>query len=399
MKKYILLFCTLFLVEILTAQIVNIPDANLKKYLVGKTNINTNSDTEIQVSEAVAYKGDIVVNKFSIDDVTGIETFVNLTVLDLTNNSITKLDVSKNIALIGLDCKGNKLTKLDVSKNIALEELDCRGNNLVTLDVGKNINLIYLDCSYTQLTKLDVSNNIGLNVIACGNNQLITLDVSKNFNLIYLNFQYNQFTTIDVSENIFLKSLTFYSNLLTTIDVSKNIDLEFLGCSDNKLSTLDVSKNFILRSLYCENNNLKQLNVKNGKNKFLTRFKAQNNPLLKCIEVDDPVNINSDWEKDATTIYSANCTVATNDLLASTAVSVFPNPVTEDCTIAFDFEHNYDVTVHIFDINGKVLQSNVFKNVSKNKENINVQHLPNGIYVLQTIIGDEQVSRKLVIAR
>ena len=35
-------------------QNVNIPDANFKSYLVGNTSINTNGDSEIQVSEATA---------------------------------------------------------------------------------------------------------------------------------------------------------------------------------------------------------------------------------------------------------------------------------------------------------------------------------------------------------
>ena len=34
------------------AQNVNIPDANFKAYLVGNTSINTNLDSEIQVTEA-----------------------------------------------------------------------------------------------------------------------------------------------------------------------------------------------------------------------------------------------------------------------------------------------------------------------------------------------------------
>jgi hypothetical protein len=40
---------------------VNIPDANFKAYLVGNTAINTNGDTEIQVSEATAFTGAITI--------------------------------------------------------------------------------------------------------------------------------------------------------------------------------------------------------------------------------------------------------------------------------------------------------------------------------------------------
>ena len=40
-------------------QNVNIPDANFKAYLVGNTDINTNEDSEIQISEANAFSGGI----------------------------------------------------------------------------------------------------------------------------------------------------------------------------------------------------------------------------------------------------------------------------------------------------------------------------------------------------
>ena len=38
-------------------QNVNIPDTNFKAFLVGDTAINTNGDTEIQVSEANIFSG------------------------------------------------------------------------------------------------------------------------------------------------------------------------------------------------------------------------------------------------------------------------------------------------------------------------------------------------------
>ena len=43
------------------AQNVNIPDANFKAALVNNTSINTNMDTDIQITEAAAYNGAIYV--------------------------------------------------------------------------------------------------------------------------------------------------------------------------------------------------------------------------------------------------------------------------------------------------------------------------------------------------
>ncbi len=64
-KSYLILFCIVSLLSLgytSGAQNVNIPDATFKAYLVGNALINTNSDTEIQLSEATAFAGTISVN-------------------------------------------------------------------------------------------------------------------------------------------------------------------------------------------------------------------------------------------------------------------------------------------------------------------------------------------------
>jgi len=70
MKKLLLiLFC---LPMIGFGQNVNIPDAKFKAYLVGNSAINTNNDSEIQVSEANSFSGTIDCSFLNISDLTGI---------------------------------------------------------------------------------------------------------------------------------------------------------------------------------------------------------------------------------------------------------------------------------------------------------------------------------------
>ena len=109
-------------------QIVNIPDINFKAYLVGNTAINTNGDSEIQVSEASAFTDTIECANLNISNLKGIEAFTALTYLNCSDNQLTSLDVSKNTALTDLRCSNNQLTSLDVSKNPALGNLHCDGN-------------------------------------------------------------------------------------------------------------------------------------------------------------------------------------------------------------------------------------------------------------------------------
>ena len=123
-----LLLLLLALPIICFGQNVNIPDANFKAYLVGNTNINTNGDTEIQVSEASAFTDTINCRGLNISNLNGIEAFTALTTLYCGSNQLTSLDVSKNTALTRFGCWDNQLTSLDVSKNTALTDLMCDGN-------------------------------------------------------------------------------------------------------------------------------------------------------------------------------------------------------------------------------------------------------------------------------
>ena len=145
---------------------VYIPDANFKAYLIGNTSINTNGDTEIQLSEATAFNGTIHCGNMNIADLTGIEDFTALTELWCNNNQLTSLNVSQNTALTYLECNFNQLTTLDVSQNTALTNLYCIDNQLTTLDVSQNTALTNLSCDHNQLTSLDMRNGNNINVVA-----------------------------------------------------------------------------------------------------------------------------------------------------------------------------------------------------------------------------------------
>ena len=160
--------------------VVDIPDANFKAYLVINKAINTNGDNEIQVSEASVFKDTIDCSKMRISNLTGIEAFTALTCLNCSTNQLTSLDVSKNTALTSLYCYAIQLTSLDVSLNTALTTLSCGFNQLTSLDVSKNTALTWLDCCLNQLTSLDLSKNTALTNLWCYENQLTSLDISEN---------------------------------------------------------------------------------------------------------------------------------------------------------------------------------------------------------------------------
>jgi Leucine-rich repeat (LRR) protein len=229
---------------------VNIPDNNFKNVLLNNSSINTNSNSEIECSEAAAYTGFLMLAAYGINDLTGIEAFVNLT---------------------GLNCSANSLDTLDVTNNIALVDLRCVGNNLTGIEISYCPNLTKLYCWNNQITGINFADNPNIDSVDCG------------------------------------------FNLITSLDFSDNPNLKSIECGDNSLTSLDLSANNQLTYIRCANNQLTSLNIQNGNNANLTFFSATGNPNGLCAQVDDPAMMNTNWPNSlpSASSFSANCGICT----------------------------------------------------------------------------------------
>lgn len=187
--KHLLLPITLLFGGFLNAQDVYIPDANFKSYLIGNSFINTNMDNEIQVSEALAFTGQIDVFASQITDMTGIEAFENITSLECHNNQITGyLDLSNCTALTSVVCNANQLSNINVSGATGLTSLNCNNNQLTALNVSNNTNLATLWFANNQITHLDLSNHTALTSLSAINNSLTQLNVQNGNNTNFTTF-------------------------------------------------------------------------------------------------------------------------------------------------------------------------------------------------------------------
>lgn len=124
----------------------------------------------------------------------------NLETLDISDNFITKIDLSHlvNLKKVSISCKN--LSSLNLPASLKLTELAYWGKtkfpgnladfpNLTRLsirgvetplDLSKNSKLKDLDCSYNGLTRLDVSVLPDLEKLVCDGNELVSLDLSRN---------------------------------------------------------------------------------------------------------------------------------------------------------------------------------------------------------------------------
>jgi len=189
MKK-LLLLPLIAISFIAKAQTTAIPDANFEQALInlgldnvidgGVLTANINGETALSIIQ----KG--------ILDLTGIEDFSSLTVLDCSNNELTALDVSQNNLLTSLSCSSNELSTLDLTLNTDLEILNCSSNGITALDLSQNSALNQLYCENNLLNCLNVKNGNNLNVLyfyATSNSSLNCIEVD---NVTYSNTNWYQ---------------------------------------------------------------------------------------------------------------------------------------------------------------------------------------------------------------
>ncbi|MEI7597112.1 MAG: hypothetical protein WCK02_15295 [Bacteroidota bacterium] len=285
----IALINVLFITSVISQNVV-IPDNNFKAALIAAPNsVDVNTDGEIQYSEAQVITSLYLINK-SITNLTGIEAFSGLEVLDCSNNQITSLNLTSNTALKQLFCGSNDIITLNISSNVLLEDLWCYSNNISTIDISTNTALLNFYCYNNLLTSINTSNNTALAKFDCNNNDITSLDLSNNNALIELDCD---------------------NNLINNLTFSQNSNLLKLWCYSNKLVSINVSKNSALQELHCYNNLLTSLDVRN--NNYITYLSCVSNPSLQNICVNNTqlgltTSNPTSWKKDNTATWSTNCT-------------------------------------------------------------------------------------------
>src|SRR5690606_16320875 len=108
-----------------TSQITYIPDSAFEQALI---NLDIDSDGIIngQVLTSDVENVTELELVYLITDLTGIQDFTSLEILSLDHNfELTSIDLSNNSQLKVLNVSQNSLTELDLSNNILLEELYC----------------------------------------------------------------------------------------------------------------------------------------------------------------------------------------------------------------------------------------------------------------------------------
>ena len=246
--------------------------------------------------------------------------FGKIKFIEVNNNEIITLKVSKCKKLISLKCRKNHIKRISLTKGKNIMSLDCSYNNIAILDVSKNQSLDDLCCSNNQIQKIKISTS--LEKLYCNNNKLKTLDVKDCYDLTELNCNNNKLEKLELNNKLMvlkcnnnkLNSLKFYDNgsnlyalecknnrleelniqgaKLIKLTCSHNrieklnlegSDIDFLYCKNNKLKELDLTKVTVTETLNCSNNQIEKIEMGNSP---IEIFNCSNNR-LKTLDITD----------------------------------------------------------------------------------------------------------------
>ena len=275
-------------------------DATFYNELLNYTEkIDLDENGKIATCEAESYTSTLNIANKNIQNLTGIEKFLNLSGLNCSENSLTELNLTSNPSLLTLNARNNSLTFVDIRGAINLDDVILSKNDLQTINFSSNTQLTKVDVSDNKLTGLGLNNLPKLFLLECSNNSINSLDVKLNPDLEILYCKNNSFLSAATVDN--------------TIDISNNVNLKQINVQNTDITALDTSLNPDLTEIICSDNKLTKLNVANANNGIITSFDAGNNVGLSCIQIDAGFTPPNTWIKDGSANFSANCATASID--------------------------------------------------------------------------------------
>ncbi|MES2545548.1 MAG: zinc-dependent metalloprotease family protein [Bacteroidota bacterium] len=97
------------------------------------------------------------------------------------------------------------------------------------------------------------------------------------------------------------------------------------------------------------------------------------------------------WSLD---ICSTTLAIAQNSL---TNFVLYPNPNKGNFTVQFDSKTNTDIAISVYDLRGRVIISNKYSNTGLFSQNVNLNSVQSGIYMVTVQDGDTKVVKKIVV--
>jgi len=317
-----------------TYQIINFPDANLKAKLLDATDENNIA--------FLSSNGFITRVDFNGDGEIDTNEALQIGRLQMANSNIsnlTGLEYFINLSSIGLGFNNINSFNLNLP---SLSILSIANNPLTNFNTQNLPNLTRFNCSNTLLTSINTTNKYLLEIVSLSDTQINTIDLGICPNLIYFYCQNNPNLT---SINIKNTSLLDYNNSFMQQDCWRNCpNLNYICADSNEI------------------------------------------PVLQSFLGNCGVNTSG------ITIDSA-CALGVDDVLLD-GISIAPNPSTGIFEITFPTSLTVKTTATVYTMLGQKMMS--INEVGNSTMQVDLSGYPNGTYLLQLVLDDKKVIKKLI---
>ena len=267
-------------------------------------------------------------NGLQIENIEGIQAFINLKSLECIENKLSYLpQLPSN--LVKLDCSMNELAALPTLP-VTLEELSCAINKLTRLpNLPASLKVLY--CNFNEITSLPLLPK-ELEYLACGSNKITCLPTLPS--TIYLG----------------------------------DIALNPIKCVASHAEWMDEES---LKIPICEEHASSE----------------------KCICISTSILSVEKTDSDENKSVQLNSTIVSNNeennltLINTDNISIFPNPFEKIITVkSKDIIHS----IQVKDIDGKIIQLSTLTNqsINSNQIELDLNELINGIYFIETSVGN-----------
>jgi len=375
---------------------------------------------------------------------------LSLKTLRCSRNWLTELDISHCPALEFLDCSENLLTQLDISANTALKHLDCSRNDELNNMDGHGNSISYLDFSNCELTYLNCSyNSFSLSNLYAASEMISEIE-NKIFD--HQNLSWRKIITgtpadfssekefggvatlfsikrdcdnIPAIEGV---DYTIYEGIITFLTKASCNRGFIVSMTNESIPTASVTTSFyvydfmhVLSDLTVSEGTLEpefnsigfNYTVNVGEDiSEITLSATPNNPNTiisgtgtKALSLGE-----NNFIVNALTWFSASegmsfdykikvirGTWGIADTSQSSKIKIYPNPANHLVEIDLGDNFMQYQSLYVYDLMGKHCLSVA---VTQEKQQINIQHLPAGSYVVQIVgKGIGNLSEKLLIIR
>jgi Leucine-rich repeat (LRR) protein len=367
-----------------TRQGANIADLNFRNAILRDCPvcIDNCGNLSEEAAKLISLNVENVSRAYPITDLTGIEGFLNLQVLNISSNTIRSFPRLPN-NLKHLTINNNNLSSLPELPN-GLEVLICKSNNLTALPALPS-SLMHLDCSSNKITALPAAMPNDLMVLDCSNNELTSLPASLPLSIKTIYCQKNRISTLPTLPT----SLTYFNcgnNMLSDLPPTLPTGLWVLVCSRNpNLICLPILPES-LHELYISPENVKCL-----RNSIATLrvYDAMNEP------IETPVCEGTSCVPSST--INENSTMLRTKIVGAMALKTFPNPVDKTVQVEFSVEESSAATISITDVLGRqMLAQNVEATKGLNAVTVDMSAFSRGFYMLTLQNGKTKQTLRLV---